>query len=73
MDRSHELEIIRRSLAMLNPGHQALRRESALDLIEELKELTERLEALRSGLATLVEADDAVARHPVARRYGHRG
>lgn len=71
VDRSHELEIIRRSLAMLTPGQHALRREDALDLIEELSELTKRLDRLRSGLSRLVEEDEAVARHPT-RLYGHR-
>lgn len=72
MDRSHELEIIRRSLAMLTPGQKALRREDAIDLVEELAELTKRLETLRRGLARLVEEDDAAALHPSGRRYGHR-
>ena len=57
---------------MLTPGQQALRREDALDLVEELAELTRRLETLRKGLARLIEEDAAVARHPAGRRYGHR-
>ena len=72
VDRSHELEIIRRSVAMLTPGQHALRREDALYLIEELARLTKRLDELRSGLRRLVDEDDAVARHPTARLYGHR-
>lgn len=57
---------------MLTPGQHALRREDAIDLVEELAELTQRLETLRGGLARLIEADEAVCRHPSARRYGHR-
>ena len=71
MDRSYELEIIRRSLAMLTPGQHALRREDAIDLVEELAELTKRLEMLRKGLARLIEQDDSIGRVPAARRYGH--
>lgn len=71
MDRSHELEIVKRSLAMLTPGQQALRREDALALVEELSDLTKRLEALRSGLTRLSEEDAAVSSHPSGRRYGH--
>ena len=57
---------------MLTPGQHALRREDALDLVEELTELTKRLEGLRKGLARLIEEDETVARHPAGRRYGHR-
>lgn len=72
MDRRYELEIIRRSLSMLHPGQQALRREDAIDLIEELTEVSQRLDRLRAGLAALIEEDTSVARHPSARRYGHQ-
>ena len=57
---------------MLTPGQQALRREDAIDLVEELAELTKRLETLRKGLARLIEEDKAVGRHPSARRYGRQ-
>ena len=48
MDRRHELENLRRSLAMLNPGATAsLSREEAIRLITEVAELQARLERLR--------------------------
>ena len=72
VERGNELEIIRRSLAMLTPGQYALRREDAIDLVEELAELTKRLEALRSGLARLIEEEARPSAHSAARRYRHR-
>ena len=53
----HELENLRRSLAMLNPGATAsLSREEAMRLITEVADLQARLERLRVGLSALVEA-----------------
>ena len=43
MDRRHELESARRSPAMLTPCQQALRREEAIGLVEELADLSARL------------------------------
>ena len=57
MDRRYELEVLRRSVAMLTPGAQALTREQALDVLEELQDVQRRLGALRSELRRL--ADDA--------------
>ena len=52
----HELENLRRSLAMLNPGVTAsLSREDAMRLIVEVADLQARLERLRVGLRQLVD------------------
>ena len=55
MDRRHELEIAAKSMAALQPGQLAMRRDEALSLIEELKELRGRHEALREALRRLAE------------------
>lgn len=55
VDRRYELEIMRRSLAMLSPGVQALSREDAIRLIEELTAVQDRLDHLRDGLRQLIE------------------
>jgi len=58
---SHELERLRRSLAMLAPGVSAssLSREEAMALITELVVVQARLERLRTELRRLVETADA--------------
>jgi hypothetical protein len=50
VDRYQELEGLRRSLAMLPPGTQALDREDAMRLLSELQEVECRLRNLRDGL-----------------------
>lgn len=55
MDRRYELEIMRRSLAMLSPGVQALSREDAIALVEELTAVQDRLQQLRDGLRRLID------------------
>ncbi|HSH23787.1 MAG TPA: hypothetical protein VK975_06985 [Acidimicrobiales bacterium] len=55
MDRRHELEVMRRSLAMLTPGVPALTREDALRLVEELAQVQTQLDRLREGLRRLLE------------------
>ena len=62
-DQRHELENLRRSLAMLNPGATAsLSREEAMRLITDVADLQARLERLRVGLRQLVDtADDPSA------------
>lgn len=55
VDRHHELEILRRSIAMLSPGVPALSREDALGLLGELTDVQSRLERLRSDLRRLLE------------------
>jgi hypothetical protein len=57
--RPDELENLRRSLAMLNPGATAsLSREEAMRLITEVADLQARLERLRLGLRALVDEAD---------------
>jgi hypothetical protein len=59
MERRYELEIKRRSIAMLPPGHTApLTKEAALALVGELVEIHERMRRLRELLrAALQEVD----------------
>jgi hypothetical protein len=51
MDRLHQLEQMRRSIAMLQPGTKAqLSREEAMRLISELQDLERRMRDLRGAL-----------------------
>ncbi|HEY2665705.1 MAG TPA: hypothetical protein VGK51_02585 [Actinomycetota bacterium] len=54
MERRHELEMLRRSLAMLRPGAPALDREEAMRLVRELQDLERQLRTLRRGLQELL-------------------
>lgn len=54
MDRRHRLEVMRRSLAKLNPHQAALDREEALALLAELEEVDRALRELRAGLRDLL-------------------
>ena len=58
--KPHDLERLRRSLAMLAPGAAAssLSREEAMRLITELVEVQARLERLRDGLRRLVDESE---------------
>ena len=56
VDRPYELEIMRRSLAMLAPGATAqLTREEAMRLITEVTETQARLERLRVALRDVLD------------------
>lgn len=55
MERRYELEILRRSLAMLTPGTRALTREQAIDLLEELQDVQARLDSLKVTLRRLAD------------------
>jgi hypothetical protein len=57
VDRLHELERMRRSIAMLQPGTKALSREDAMRLIAELQDVEGRLKRLKVGLQRLVDDD----------------
>ena len=57
MDRLHELERMRRSIAMLQPGTKALSREDAMRLISELQDVEGRLKRLKLGLQRLVDEE----------------
>ena len=59
MERRYELDNLRRSLAILAPGAQALRREEAIDLVAELEDTQERLRRLIAELRRV--ADEAEA------------
>lgn len=60
MDRSYELENLRRSIAMLSPqAPSGLTREQAMVLIAEMRDAEQRLKRLRDGLARLLEAEGA--------------
>ena len=54
MDRLHELDSLRRSIAMSNSRSPALDREEAMSLITELQDAERRLRALREGLKRLL-------------------
>jgi hypothetical protein len=58
MDRRFEWESLRRSLAMLRPGEQALNREDAMRLLSELQDLEWRLRRLKNGLQELIQTVD---------------
>ncbi|HVA08176.1 MAG TPA: hypothetical protein VNG12_15675 [Acidimicrobiales bacterium] len=55
MDREYELDSLRRSLAMLRPGAQALNREEAAELVGELQLLERQVRHLRDGLQRLLD------------------
>jgi hypothetical protein len=56
MERRYEIEYLRRSLAMLPPGRRdALDRERALALLDELVDVEERLDHLKHELRRLAE------------------
>jgi hypothetical protein len=56
VDRRYELENLRRALAMLPPQAPAgLKREQAIDLVDELQDAIGRLTRLRQGLVALLE------------------
>ena len=50
----HEIEHVRRSLAMLPAGTKALDREDAIAVLARLRDLTARLRRLESGLRSLI-------------------
>ena len=50
----HEIEILRRSIAMLSPGDSALSRERALELLTWLQHTERELLELRTGLEVLL-------------------
>jgi hypothetical protein len=59
MERRYELEIKRRSIAMLPPGHTApLTKEAALALVEELVDVHDRMRRLSDLLRAAREELD---------------
>jgi hypothetical protein len=56
MDRLHQLEQMRRSIAMLQPGTKAqLSREEAMRLISELQSLERQMRDLRLALRSVLD------------------
>jgi len=55
VDRRHELENLRRSVAMLNQSSHGLSADEAYRLIVELQDVRERLDRLRRGLQALLD------------------
>ncbi len=53
-DRDHEIEHLRRSLAMLPAGSDALKREEAMALLGRLRDVTARLRRVENGLRALI-------------------
>ena len=53
-DRDHEIEHLRRSLAMLPAGSDALKREEAMALLGRLRDVTARLRRVEDGLRSLL-------------------
>jgi len=53
-DRDHEIEQLRRSLAMLPAGSDALTREEAMALLGRLRDVTARLRRVEDGLRALL-------------------
>jgi hypothetical protein len=54
--KEHELENLRRSLAMLSPGQPALSREQALAIVADVAEAQNELRRLRLDLQRLIES-----------------
>jgi vacuolar-type H+-ATPase subunit D/Vma8 len=55
VERQHELENLRRSIAMLRVGAPALDRESAIVLVRELQGLERQIRRLRDEMQRLLD------------------
>ena len=53
----HEIEQVRRSVAMLSPGEQAMDRETALTVLHQLQAVSARVRHLEDGIRQLLDAD----------------
>ncbi|MEM7143290.1 MAG: hypothetical protein AAF548_19900 [Actinomycetota bacterium] len=53
--RDHEIEHLRRSLAMLPAGADALKREEAIALLARLRDVTTRLRHVEDDLRALLD------------------
>jgi vacuolar-type H+-ATPase subunit D/Vma8 len=60
MERSYELDHLRRSLAMLRPGGPALDREKAMRLVEELQSFEQEVRRLRQGMQDLLDGSRSI-------------
>lgn len=54
----HEIEQLRRSVAMLPPGQQALDREAALQVLHRLQVVSRRVSRLEGGLRALLDENE---------------
>jgi hypothetical protein len=54
---NEEIEQLRRSIAVLQPGALAMTREDASQLLRDLGEVQGRLDRLRDGLRALLDED----------------
>ncbi|MFN3217452.1 MAG: hypothetical protein ACE367_13240 [Acidimicrobiales bacterium] len=52
----HEVEQLRRSVAMVPPGGDGLDRETSLQVLHRLQQLSRRVATLESGLRDLLDA-----------------
>jgi hypothetical protein len=59
MDRYHELEDLRRSLAMAPIGSPGLDREQAIALLAEAQALHGRLQRLKEGITRALAEDNS--------------
>lgn len=57
----HEIEQLRRSIAMLPPGHQALDRETTLQVLARLQVVSKRVQRLEGGLRSLLDDEFSVS------------
>ena len=55
-DVDHEIELARRSLAMMPTGSNGLDREDAIAVLARLRDVTARLRRLETGLAELLDS-----------------
>jgi hypothetical protein len=67
----HEIERLRRSIAMLLPGQQALDREATLEVLQRLQVVNRRVTRLEGGLQALL--DEVHARGPQSHPSGWTG
>ncbi|MGB1506473.1 MAG: hypothetical protein ACPHJY_05320 [Acidimicrobiales bacterium] len=56
-DGEHEIEHLRRSLAMLPAGADALKREEAMALLGRLRDASARLRRIEAGLDALLDTE----------------
>lgn len=66
MRLDHEIEQLRRSVAMLSPGEHALDRETTLQVLHQLQAVSRRVHRLEGGLQALLDEVDGGGpnRHP---------
>ena len=63
----YEIELLRRSIAMLSPGALAIEREEALGLVQDLASIRAELEGLKQGCGSCWPGSTRL-RKPASRR-----